>query len=215
MKQVHKVKHTRSVKDYSVISNHKCNYCDIYLDTDIAFVNHLIKEHPSSDFPSLLYKQRNIFKCPDCPAQFIKLHRYYKHSGGLAVNTKFTRQKAVPKCPNMVITPITSVVPEIVGNPRNPGSPGNPRNAGNKKKIHEGKKKEKNRSYEPVHQANKTQCPICRGYFSRKTDLKQHIETVHEGKRAQCSQRLVFASNHNSNTSTLWKSPVFDNACKK
>ena len=34
----------------------------------------------------------------------------------------------------------------------------------------------------------KTQCPICHGHFSRKTDLKRHIETIHEGKRTQCLQ---------------------------
>jgi len=54
--------------------------------------------------------------------------------------------------------------------------------------VHEGKRKKRNRSYEPVHQANKTQCPICSGYFGRKTDLKRHMETVHEGKRTHCPQ---------------------------
>lgn len=40
-----------------------------------------------------------------------------------------------------------------------------------------------------VHEAGqKTQCPICHGHFSRKTDLKRHIETIHEGKRTQCLQ---------------------------
>ena len=38
------------------------------------------------------------------------------------------------------------------------------------------------------HSSGKSQCPICQGHFSRKTDLKRHIETIHEGKRTQCLQ---------------------------
>ena len=42
------------------------------------------------------------------------------------------------------------------------------------------------RHIETVHEGQKTQCPTCQALFSRKTDLKRHIETVHEGKRTHC-----------------------------
>ena len=42
------------------------------------------------------------------------------------------------------------------------------------------------RHIETVHEGQKTQCPSCQALFSRKTDLKRHIETVHEGKRTHC-----------------------------
>ena len=42
------------------------------------------------------------------------------------------------------------------------------------------------RHIETVHEGQKTPCSICNALFSRKTDLKRHVETVHEGKRTHC-----------------------------
>merc|ERR1712008_250309 len=43
------------------------------------------------------------------------------------------------------------------------------------------------RHIETVHEGKRTHCPQCSASFARKTDLKRHIETVHEGKKAQCT----------------------------
>ena len=84
LKLTHKVKLERSVEDYSVITDQKCEHCDNIMKTDIEYVDHLVNEHPTLKLPLFVYKQRNIFKCPDCPDQFGHLKAYYKHRGGLA-----------------------------------------------------------------------------------------------------------------------------------
>ena len=83
LKLTHKVKHERSVDEYSVVTDQKCDHCDTVLKTDIEYVDHLVNEHPNSELPAFIHKTRYIFKCPDCADTFSKLNIYYKHRGGL------------------------------------------------------------------------------------------------------------------------------------
>ena len=83
LKLTHKVRQEKSVEDYSVITDQKCDHCEKIMKTDIEYVDHLVNEHPASKLPTFVYKQRKIFKCRDCSYQCSKLKNYYKHRGGL------------------------------------------------------------------------------------------------------------------------------------